>query len=97
MSARVQFEAILSADRLSSNPNDYALIAILALLALRIFEAVRADIDDVGDEHVYRVLRVIGKGGKVVLTPAPSAVARPSTTRHPTTSSPHTRLRHMNG
>ena len=72
----LQFEAMLTAGRLSPNPNDLALIAMLGLLGLRIFEACGADIGDLGEEHGHRVLRVTGKGGKVVLTPLPPAVGR---------------------
>jgi integrase len=71
-----QFEALLSSARLSANPNDFALVALLGLLGLRIFEAFAADIDHLGEEHGHRVLRVRGKGGKVVLIPLPPAVAR---------------------
>lgn len=46
------------------------------LLGLRIFEATGADIGDLGEEHGHRVLRVCGKGGKVVLVPLPPAVGR---------------------
>jgi integrase len=49
---------------------------MLGLLALRIFEACGADIADVGEEHGHRVLRVFGKGSKVVLVPLPPAVGR---------------------
>jgi integrase/recombinase XerD len=49
---------------------------MLGLLGLRIFEACRSDIDDLGEEHGHRVLRVHGKGGKVVLVPLPPAVGR---------------------
>jgi integrase/recombinase XerD len=72
----LQFEAILTAARLSTNPNDFALVAMLGLLGLRIFEACGADITDLGEEHGHRVLRVTGKGAKVVLTPLPPAVGR---------------------
>src|SRR5271165_6594292 len=48
--------------------------ALLALLGLRIFEATGADIADLGEEHGHRVLRVCGKGTKVVLVPLPPAV-----------------------
>ena len=40
---------------------------MLGLLGLRIFEATAADIADLGEEHGHRVLRVCGKGTKVVL------------------------------
>src|SRR5829696_2061520 len=72
----LQFEAMLSTARTSANLNDFALVAMLGLLGLRIFEACGASITDLGEEHGHRVLRVIGKGGKVVLTPLPPAVAR---------------------
>ena len=49
---------------------------MLGLLGLRIFEATGADIADLGEEHGHRVLRVGGKGTKVVLIPLPPAVGR---------------------
>ena len=49
---------------------------MLGLLGLRIFEATGADIADLGEEHGHRVLRVCGKGTKVVLDPLPPAVGR---------------------
>ena len=72
----LQFEALITTARLSANPNDFALIAMLGLLGLRIFEACGVSIGDLGEEHGHRVLRVRGKGGKVVLVPLPPAVAR---------------------
>ncbi len=72
----LQFEALLTAARESSNPSDFALVAMLGLLGLRIFEATAADIADLGEEHGHRVLRVCGKGTKVVLVPLPPAVGR---------------------
>jgi site-specific recombinase XerD len=72
----LQFEALLTAARQSANRNDFALVAMLGLLRLRIFEATGADIGDLGEEHGHRVLRVCGKGGKVVLVPLPPAVGR---------------------
>ncbi|TDC83964.1 integrase [Micromonospora sp. KC606] len=72
----LQFEALITAARTSSNPNDFALVALLGLLGLRIFEACGSNIADLGEEHGHRVLRVRGKGGKVVLVPLPPAVAR---------------------
>jgi integrase/recombinase XerD len=72
----LQFEALITTARLSANPNDFALVALLGLLGLRIFEACGASIADLGEEHGHRVLRVRGKGGKVVLVPLPPAVAR---------------------
>jgi integrase/recombinase XerD len=72
----VQFEALLTAARLSQNRNDFALITLLGLLGLRVFEACGADITDLGEEHGHRVLRVHGKGDKIVLVPLPPAVSR---------------------
>ena len=72
----LQFEAILSAARLSRYPFDFALVCLLGLLGLRIVETVAADINDLGEEHGHRVLRVTGKGGRVVLVPLPPAVSR---------------------
>jgi site-specific recombinase XerD len=74
--SHLQFEALLSAARVSANPNDFALVAMLGLLGLRIFEATGADIDDLGEEHGHRVLRVVGKGTRIVLIPLPPAVGR---------------------
>jgi integrase/recombinase XerD len=51
-------------------------VAILGLLGLRIFEATSANVSDLGEEHGHRVLRVCGKGSKVVLVPLPPAVGR---------------------
>jgi len=72
----LQFEALLTASRASTNRCDFALVAMLGLLGLRIFEATGSNIDDLGEEHGHRVLRVHGKGGKVVLVPLPPAVSR---------------------
>ena len=72
----LQFEALLTTARQSPNPSDFALVAMLGLLGLRIFEATSADIADLGEEHGHRVLRVCGKGTKIVLVPLPPAVGR---------------------
>lgn len=72
----LQLEALLVAARTSTNPCDFALVCLLGLLGLRVFEACAADITDLGEEHGHRVLRVVGKGHKVVLVPLPPAVAR---------------------
>jgi len=67
---------LLCAARDSANPYDFALVCLLGLLGLRIFEACGANLDDLGEEHGHRVLKVRGKGGKTVLVPLPPAVAR---------------------
>jgi site-specific recombinase XerD len=72
----LQFQALLTAARESPNPCDFALVAMPGLLGLRIFEATAADIADLGEKHGHRVLRVCGKGTKIVLVPLPPAVGR---------------------
>lgn len=72
----LQFEALLTAARHSTNRCDFALVTLLGLLGLRIPEATGSDIEDLGDEHGHRVLRVRGKGDKVVMVPLPPAVGR---------------------
>ena len=72
----LQFEALLTTTRQSPNPSDFALVAMLGLPGLRIFEATGADIAALGEEDGHRVLRVCGKGTKVVLIPLPPAVGR---------------------
>lgn len=72
----LQFEAMLIAARESDNDNDFALVGMLGLLGLRIFEATGANVEHLGEEHGHRVLRVHGKGDKVVLVPLAPAVAR---------------------
>jgi site-specific recombinase XerD len=74
--SHLQFEAMLTAARQSGNQFDFALVCLLGMLGLRIFEATGLDIADLGEEHGHRVLRVLGKGGKVVLVPLPPAVGR---------------------
>ena len=74
--AHLQFEALLTAARQSAHPCDFALVAMLGLLGLRIFEATGADIRDPSEEHGHCVLRVCGKGTKLVLVPLPPAVRR---------------------
>src|SRR5689334_6357084 len=54
----------------------YPLMPHPARLGLRVFEACGASIRDLREEHGHRVVRVRGKGGKVVLVPLPPAVAR---------------------
>ena len=74
--SHLQFEALLAASRTSANRCDFALVTMLGLLGLRIFEATGSNIEDLGEEHGHRVLRVRGKGGKVVLVPLPPAIGR---------------------
>jgi integrase/recombinase XerD len=74
--SHLQFEALLTAAKQSANICDFALVTMLGLLGLRIFEATGSNIEDLGEEHGHRVLRVAGKGDKVVLVPLPPAVGR---------------------
>lgn len=80
----LQFEAMLSAARQSDNTFDFALVCLLGLLGLRIFETVGADIEDLGEEHGHRVLRVRGKGGGRLgeRTLVDAATQRPELQRH---------------
>jgi integrase/recombinase XerD len=73
---RLQSEALLTAARESPDDNDFALVAMLGLPGLRAFEAAGADTGDPGEEHGHRVLRVCGRGTKVVLVPLPPAAGR---------------------
>jgi integrase/recombinase XerD len=72
----LQFEALRTAARGSTNNFDFAPVTMLGLLGLRIFEATGSDIEDLGEEHGHRVLRVPGKGDKAVLVSLPPAVGR---------------------
>jgi integrase/recombinase XerD len=74
--SHLQFEALLTAARDSTNPHDFALVAMLGLLGLRIFEATGADVTDLSEVHGHRVLTVLGKGDKLAVLPLPPAVAR---------------------
>ena len=75
----LQFEALLTAARASSNANDFALVCLLSLPGLRVLETTGISLTNLGEEHRHRVVRVCGKGGKVVLVPLPPAVSVPST------------------
>jgi integrase len=72
----LQFEAMLTAARGSSNLNDFAPVAMLGLLGLRIFEATGADITELSHIHGHRVQHDQGKGDKIVDVPLPPAVGR---------------------
>jgi site-specific recombinase XerC len=74
--SHLQFEAMLTAERDSANPNDFGLVAMLGLLGLRIFEATGADIAALGEARGHRVLKVHGKGEETALVPLPPAVGR---------------------
>lgn len=72
----LQFEALLTAARASQNTNDFALVCLLGLLGLRVFEATGISLNDLGEEHGHRVVRVRGKGGEG--RPRPAATSRQS-------------------
>ncbi|MEV0791585.1 tyrosine-type recombinase/integrase [Kribbella sp. NPDC050459] len=74
--SHLQFEAMLTAARQSTNRFDFALVTMLGLLGLRIFEATASDIRDLDEQHGHRFLRVHGKGDKIALVPLPPAVGR---------------------
>jgi integrase/recombinase XerD len=75
--AHLQSGALLTAARRSADLCGFALVAMLGLPGLQIFEATSASITDPGEEHGHRVLRVFGKGTKVVLVPLLPVVGRP--------------------
>ena len=74
--SHLQFEAMIVAARTSTSLFDFALVALLGLLGLRVFEACNSTIDDLGEEHGHRILRVLGKGTKLAMIPLPPAVGR---------------------
>jgi integrase/recombinase XerD len=74
--SHLQFEAMIVAARTSTNLFDFALVAMLGLLGLLVFKACNSTVDDLGEEHGHRVLRVLGKGTKFALIPLPPAVGR---------------------
>jgi integrase/recombinase XerD len=86
--SHLQFEAMLTAARTSPNRYDYAPVVMLGLLGLRIFEASAANIDDLGEQHGHRVLRVVGKETKIVRVPLPPAVGRAIDHAHGRSSGP---------
>ncbi len=75
-SSHLQFEAMIVTAPTLADLFDFALVAMLGLLGLRVLEACNSTIDDLGEEHGHRVLRVLGKGTKLVLIPLPPAVGR---------------------
>jgi hypothetical protein len=80
----LQFEALLTTARESSNPCDFALVAMPGLLGLRIFEATAADIADLDEEHGHRVLRVRQRHqGRLDPAPASGRAGRRPRDRHP--------------
>jgi integrase/recombinase XerD len=74
--SHLQFEALLAAARDSTNPNDFAMVAMLGLLGLRIFEAIATNTTDLGEVHGHRILTVHGKGDKLATVPLPPAGGR---------------------
>lgn len=53
----------------AAGPRDYALVAVLMLNGLRVSEALGIDADTLELERGHRVVRVVGKGGKVRTVP----------------------------
>ena len=74
--SHLQFEAILTAGRDSTNAKDFALVAMLGLLGLCVFEATGSNVQALGEARGHRVLTVQGKGDKITLVPLPPAVGR---------------------
>jgi integrase/recombinase XerD len=55
---------------------DHALLSLLALNGLRVSEATGADIEQLGLERGHRTLRIVRKGGKIVIVPLAPRTAR---------------------
>lgn len=72
----LQFEAMLHAAAESENVYDYALVVMLGMLGLRSAEATSSLIENLGEERGHRVLKVLGKGGKMATIPLPPSVSR---------------------
>lgn len=72
--SHLQFEAIIAASR--AREVDEALVALLGLLGLRVSEACNVQVEDFGFSHGHRTLRVLGKGGKIIVMPLAPAVTR---------------------
>jgi site-specific recombinase XerD len=72
----LQFEALLTAARESANPRGFALVAMLGPAGPADLRSHRRGHRDLGEEHGHRVLRVCGKGTKIVLVPLPPAACR---------------------
>jgi site-specific recombinase XerD len=73
---RFQVGALLRAAEAES-PAHHALIALMVMLGLRVSEACNVQIEDfAADKLGYRVLRLIGKGGKPAAMPVPVPLLR---------------------
>jgi site-specific recombinase XerD len=59
-----------------SGARDHALACLLALNGLRVSEALGCDVTDLGLERGHHTLKVIRKGGKVVIVPLAPRTAR---------------------
>ena len=57
-------------------PQEHALISLLALNGLRVTEAIGASIEQLGLERGHRTLTILRKGGKIVTIPLAPRTAR---------------------
>lgn len=76
--SHLQFEAMLTTAKASSNDCDFALVA---MLGLRILEATGSNISDLGEEHGHRVLRVHGRATRSCWSRCLPPSGEPSTER----------------
>jgi site-specific recombinase XerD len=73
---RFQVGALLRAAEAES-PAHHAIVALMVMLGLRVSEACSIRIEDyAADELGYRVLRIVGKGGKPATMPVPIPLLR---------------------
>lgn len=67
--SRPELSDLLAAAEASGKPNDRVLVHLLGLNGLRISEALGIDVDDLGHERGFHVVRVLRKGGRHELIP----------------------------
>lgn len=61
----------------AESPAHHALVALMCMLGLRVTEACNVRIEDFAEDQLgYRVLSVVGKGGKPALMPVPVPLLR---------------------
>lgn len=70
----LQFEALITTARKSSNPNDFALVALLGLLGLRIFEACGSNIADLSRRDSRSGIRICRRPGRACRSRRPRSV-----------------------
>jgi site-specific recombinase XerD len=71
---RFEMAALLKAAR-ETSPHHEALVALMGMMGLRVSEACGVRIEDYAEDEIgYRMLRLVGKGGKPASMPVPVPV-----------------------